>query len=67
MSRPFFSRERISHFELFDRHAGTIQFPGGAPNLHLTLTRCPSETALNKIKERVRSNIAFDFQVGPAM
>ncbi|KAH9900019.1 cytochrome P450 monooxygenase pc-3 [Cubamyces lactineus] len=41
MSRPFFSRERISHFELFDRHA---------------------ETALNKIKERVRSNIAFDFQ-----
>ncbi|KAI9066444.1 cytochrome P450 monooxygenase pc-3 [Trametes sanguinea] len=41
MSRPFFSRERISHFELFDRHA---------------------ETALNKIKERVRSNVAFDFQ-----
>ncbi|KAI0774073.1 cytochrome P450 monooxygenase pc-3 [Fomes fomentarius] len=23
MSRPFFSRERISHFELFDRHADT--------------------------------------------
>ncbi|KAI0637985.1 cytochrome P450 monooxygenase pc-3 [Trametes polyzona] len=41
MSRPFFSRERISHFELFDRHA---------------------ETAINKIKERARSNIAFDFQ-----
>ncbi|KAI0824721.1 cytochrome P450 monooxygenase pc-3 [Trametes gibbosa] len=41
MSRPFFSRERISHFELFDRHA---------------------ETAINKIKERMRSNIAFDFQ-----
>ncbi|KAI0353453.1 cytochrome P450 monooxygenase pc-3 [Trametes cingulata] len=40
MSRPFFSRERISHFELFDRHAGT----------YLT------------IKERMRSNIAFDFQ-----
>ncbi|KAI0677048.1 cytochrome P450 monooxygenase pc-3 [Trametes maxima] len=41
MSRPFFSRERISHFELFDRHA---------------------ELALDKIKERVRSNVAFDFQ-----
>ncbi|KAH9849993.1 cytochrome P450 monooxygenase pc-3 [Lenzites betulinus] len=41
MSRPFFSRERISHFELFDRHA---------------------ETAINKIKERVQSNVAFDFQ-----
>ncbi|KAI0772047.1 cytochrome P450 monooxygenase pc-3 [Trametes elegans] len=41
MSRPFFSRERISHFELFDRHA---------------------DLALSKIKERVRSNIAFDFQ-----
>ncbi|KAI0368069.1 cytochrome P450 monooxygenase pc-3 [Pilatotrama ljubarskyi] len=41
MSRPFFSKERISHFELFDRHA---------------------EIALNKIKERVRSNMAFDFQ-----
>ncbi|KAI0650234.1 cytochrome P450 monooxygenase pc-3 [Trametes meyenii] len=41
MSRPFFNRERISHFELFDRHA---------------------ELALDKIKERVRSNVAFDFQ-----
>ncbi|CDO71398.1 hypothetical protein BN946_scf184908.g156 [Trametes cinnabarina] len=35
------NKERISHFELFDRHA---------------------ETAINKIKERVRSNVAFDFQ-----
>ncbi|KAI9001370.1 cytochrome P450 monooxygenase pc-3 [Trametes punicea] len=41
MSRPFFSKERISHFELFDRHA---------------------EIALNKMKERVRSDVAFDFQ-----
>ncbi|EIW61465.1 cytochrome P450 monooxygenase pc-3 [Trametes versicolor FP-101664 SS1] len=41
MSRPFFSRERISHFELFDRHA---------------------ETAINKIKERMRSGVALDFQ-----
>ena len=24
MSRPFFSRERISHFDLFDRHAGAL-------------------------------------------
>lgn len=23
MTRPFFSRDRISHFELFDRHAET--------------------------------------------
>lgn len=24
MTRPFFSRERISHFELFDKHAGML-------------------------------------------
>ncbi|KAI0772046.1 cytochrome P450 monooxygenase pc-3 [Trametes elegans] len=41
MTRPFFSRERISHFELFDRHA---------------------ELAIKKIKERARSDVAFDFQ-----
>lgn len=23
MTRPYFSRDRIAHFEMFDRHAGT--------------------------------------------
>ncbi len=24
MTRPFFSRDRITHFELYDRHAETV-------------------------------------------
>ncbi|KAL0953039.1 hypothetical protein HGRIS_007241 [Hohenbuehelia grisea] len=41
MTRPFFSRDRISHYELFDRHA---------------------DIAILKIKERMRSGFAIDFQ-----
>ncbi|KAI0082443.1 cytochrome P450 monooxygenase pc-2 [Panus rudis PR-1116 ss-1] len=41
MTRPFFSRDRISHFELFDRHA---------------------ETAISKLRERLRLGISVDFQ-----
>ena len=42
MTRPFFSKDRISDFDLFDRHA---------------------DVALEKIKERCKENVPFDFQV----
>lgn len=61
MSRPFFSRERISHFELFDRHAGTfnrfVRVRISKLTVHLT------DTTLNLMRERTRSNTPFDFQV----
>nr|BAL14711.1 cytochrome P450 [Phlebia brevispora] len=41
MTRPFFSRERISHFELFDKYA---------------------ERAMKRMKERMNSGYAVDFQ-----
>ncbi|KAI0663217.1 cytochrome P450 [Cubamyces menziesii] len=41
MTRPYFSRDRISHFALFDVHA---------------------DTAIRKMKERLRSGHAVDFQ-----
>ncbi|CAL1701116.1 unnamed protein product [Somion occarium] len=41
MTRPFFSRDRIGHFDLFDRHA---------------------EVTINKIKERMKTGEAIDFQ-----
>ncbi|KAI0663218.1 cytochrome P450 monooxygenase pc-2 [Cubamyces menziesii] len=41
MTRPYFSRDRISHFALFDRHA---------------------DTAIGRMKERLRAGHAVDFQ-----
>ena len=66
MSRPFFTKERIGHFELFERHTGMIlDWP-------LMRVRCDHRTpnvelALGKIRERAQSGTAFDFQVGLAI
>ena len=64
MTRPFFSRDRISHFELFDRHAGKLvarvdvpAMPGTDPLF------IPAEAALDKMSERLRAGYAIDFQV----
>ncbi len=58
MTRPFFTRDRISHFELFERHAGTKHYP--PPSM---LTPFPVDHAIAKIKERHRDGYAIDFQV----
>ena len=59
MTRPFFSKERISHFEIFDRHAGELIFPQHL----LVLTIHHLETTIDKIKERMSMGDAIEFQV----
>lgn len=59
MTRPYFTRDRISHFEMFDRHAGE--------KLDISSTfGCSSpvrkDVALKKMKERFRGGHTLDFQ-----
>lgn len=42
MTRPFFNKDRVADFELFDRYA---------------------QTAIARIKERMKTGHAIDFQV----
>lgn len=62
MTRPFFSKDRISHFDLFDRHAGKVPSPLWGPNGVIYAFGC-LETAINKIRERMDTGEAIEFQV----
>lgn len=61
MSRPFFSRERISHNEVFDKHAGkyqTLLSLSGVVDLH----KLALDTAINKMRTRLKEGYAVNFQ-----
>ena len=61
MTRPYFTRDRISHFEMFDRHAGmsvVISFYVVAGCSMLL----PVDFAIKKMKAHFRNGHALDFQ-----
>ena len=59
MTRPYFTRDRISHFEMFNRHAGMPAVPA----IYITVDRSIyADSAIKKMKAHFRNDHALDFQ-----
>lgn len=64
MTRPFFSRDRITHFDIFDRYVRAHS----TPSFHGHTRPCSpqkfrhAEHALDKVAARLREGIPVDWQ-----
>lgn len=68
MTRPFFSKDRLAHLQIFERYVCILSgstFPNGQSKSRNMIFNVPrhADHALRIMKERLREGYAVDWQV----